>query len=236
MSRRAAFRSGLGLVAITATAAGIGVLGPFGETSPRQAPPSGAPAEAVADSARFDAEVATRAMDRLRLFRTGNAGEALELAADEITAVLRHAIPGVVPAGVSEPRVSLEDGGVRITARVAAAAFPGTPMLAPLLGVLPDTLDMDVRGTVVRDAGGLAFRIDRVTVEHVPMPEGVVASVVASLAENGAATAVGPGRDEWPTMRLAWPSGISSLYVSGDRLVLERVGMAEASVDGSEEF
>lgn len=234
MSRQAVFRSGLGLVAITAIVAGVGVLAPFGEAPPRQAPPSGAPAEAVVDSARFDAEVATKAMDRLRLFRTGNAGEELELDADEITAVLRHAIPGVVPAGVSEPRVSLEDGGVRITARVAAAAFPGTPMLAPLLGVLPDTLDVDVRGTVVRDVGGLAFRIDRVTAEHVPLPDGVVASVVASLAESGAATVVGPGRDEWPTLRLAWPSGISSLYVSGDRLVLERAGMAEAIIDGSD--
>lgn len=232
--RPPAFRSAIGLVAVALGVGGVGLLAPSGKEEPAPTPSGGAAtAVSAPDSARYDPVVASRAMDRLRLFRTGNAGEELRFEADEITAVLRHAMPGVVPAGLIEPRVRLEDGMVRVVARIASASFPGAKLLTPLLGVLPDTLDVEIRGSVVRDRGGLAFRIERVSAEHVPVPESVVASVVSSIVRS-------PETDrdlhegEPPTVHVAWPRGVSRLYVSGDRLVLERDRSTRTTVDGSD--
>jgi hypothetical protein len=232
---RSAFGWGIGIVAVLLVAGGIGLLARHGERG--YAPtPSGAvaPEPPAPDSGRYDPLVASRAMDRLHLFRTGNAGDQLRLEADEITAVLRHAIPGVVPAGVSEPRVRLEGGKVRLTARISSEAFPGAALLTPLLEVLPDTLDIDIRGSVVRDVGGLAFRIERVSAEHVPVPESVVAAVVSSMIRSGTAKDPAPHAGEPPTLHVAWPSGVSFLYVWEDGLVLERRRSTQTGVDGSD--
>lgn len=180
-------------------------------------------AEADAD----DARIASLAEARLRLFTTGNGGERLVLDGDEITAVLRHSLPGMIPSGVSSPVVRLSDGTVRVTARIAADAFPGTPVLASVLDVLPDTLDVELRGRVLRDRGTVALRIDRVSAERVPIPRAVVAAVVASL---GAAAPA----DGHPTLRMAWPAGVTAMNVQGDRLVLERdvPALAEPAGEG----
>lgn len=175
-----------------------------------------------------DARIASLAEARLRLFTTGNGGERLVLDGGEITAVLRHSLPGMIPSGVSSPVVRLSDGSVRVTARIAADAFPGTPVLASVLDVLPDTLDVEVRGRVVRDRGTLALRIDRVSAERIPIPRAVVAAVVASL---GAAAPA----DGHPALRMAWPTGITAMNVQGDRLVLERAAPAFAEPAGEGE-
>lgn len=172
-----------------------------------------------------DARIASLAETRLRLFTTGNGGDRLVMDGDEITAVLRHSIPGVIPAGVTSPVVRLADGTVRVTARIAADVFPGTPMLAPVLDALPDTLEIELRGRVLRDRGTVALRIDRVSAGRVPIPRAVVAAVVASL-RPGAST------DIHPTLRLAWPSGITAMNVRGDRLVLERASPVFAEPAG----
>ena len=50
---------------------------------------------------------AMRMVDRLQLFQTGNAGTRIELDGSELTALLRHTIPGILPAGVSDPVVQI---------------------------------------------------------------------------------------------------------------------------------
>jgi len=233
-------RSLLAAVLIAGTVV-VGALVVGGPNGHRSSMPEGGHAvtdSSVARAAAVDARVASGTMDRLRVFRTGNAGQEFVLSAEEITALLRHSVPGLIPAGVTDPVVTLEDGAVRVTARIAAAEFPGTPLLAPVLEAAPDTIAVDVRGTVVREPGGLAFRIDRVSVQHLPIPAVIVASVVASLSwghSSGAATKLGEATDAGgATLRVAWwPDGISSMRVSGDRLVLERSRtMSERAVDG----
>lgn len=232
-------RSLLAAVLTAGTVVGALVVGgPNGPRSPVLEGGRAVTDSSVAEAVAVDARVASGTMDRLQVFRTGNAGHELVLSAEEITALLRYSVPGLIPAGVTDPVVTLENGVVRVTARIAAADFPGTPLLAPVLEVAPDTIAVDVRGTVVREPVGLAFRIDRVSVQHLPIPAAIVASVVASLSaghSGGPATKFGEAPDAvGATLRIAWwPDGISSMRVSGDRLVLERSGtMSERAVDG----
>ena len=74
--------------------------------------------EELAEEQRIAEETA----DRLRLFRAGRGEERIVLGGEELSALLRHAVPGVIPPGVSRPTVSLEDGTMHVTARVAPAA------------------------------------------------------------------------------------------------------------------
>lgn len=223
MSRAVVERRGLAMfMAVVA----LGLYALRGEPVTPDAPPPLATVGAV-ESEENAARVASIAEARLRLFTTGNGGDRLVLDGDEITAVLRHSIPGVIPSGVSSPIVSFLDGKVRVTARIAAAAFPGTPVLAPVLDVLPDTIDVELRGHVLRDGRTVALRIDRVSAGRVPIPRAVVAAVVASLGVPGPT-------DSHPTLRLAWPDGVTAMNVRGDRLVLERAvaSFAEPAGEG----
>lgn len=173
-------------------------------------------------------------MARLDLFRTGNGGPTLTLAGDDVTAVLRHFFPGLVPPGVSDPVVGLAGGVVRLTARVTADAFPTAPFLGKVLQALPDTVDVELYGTLATERSGLSLRVDRMSMERVQLPTSVVASIVAALSLSSVdAGSTAGGAEAAPTLRLAWPRDLAAVHVRNDRLILERAEPAlEHVVDG----
>ena len=179
--------------------------------------------------------VAGETIDRIRLFRTGEGEERIVLGSDEVSALLRHAVPGVIPSGVSRPTVLLTDGAVLVTARIAPASFPGSEHLGRVFEVLPDTIDVELSGVVSRLAGDrLAFQVERASAGRVPVPGGVVEAILASI-RSGRADPAQTLSDPDMAMSLSvpWPEGIGSLSVVADRLVLERAEpSADRAVDG----
>jgi hypothetical protein len=182
----------------------------------------------------IDAGLASEAETRLHLFRTGTAGDRLALRGEEITAVLRYTVPGVIPPGVGQPVVRLADGNIRVNARLSAAVFPGTPLLAPVLGVLPDSIDVELRGRLAREGRRALFLIDRVYAERMPVPRSVVASIVSSLGMGGVDAVDEATGETLPALRVAWPHGVTAMDVTGDRLVLRR-GTGTRSVDDGDD-
>lgn len=177
-----------------------------------------------------DAEVAARAIARLQLFRTGNAGGTIALAAEEVTAVLRSALPGILPGGVSDPVVRLVDGQVRIEARLSRADFVAAEVLGSVLDVLPDTVGVELQGHLVRHRGRLAFRVERAWASRVPLPPRVVSRIAAELGELG----MMGDSSEATVLTVPWPEGIGDVIVAGDQLVLERPEPTlDRAVDGS---
>lgn len=180
-------------------------------------------------------ELAARTVDRLQLFRTGNAGRRLALTDDEITALLRHAMPGVLPSGIRDPVVRLASGTVLVEARLVSADFVGSGLLASVLGALPDTLDVDLRGRLSSSHDGLVLTVEDARASGVPLPGGAVAAIARALTDDSGEGATSLG-GERASLSMRWPDGVAHAAVVGDRLLLDRAEpMVDRAVDGSDE-
>ena len=179
---------------------------------PRAAPPTDA--EGSPRAAPTPA-LAQQTLDRFEQFRVGPAGGTLALGDAEITSVLRFALPGGLPPGVSDPEVRLAGSRVTLSARVAIRAFAELPALNPVIGLLPDTVPVRLEGVLRQFAEqSLVFRVDQLEAVDIPLPERLIPEVLSALGhtERGGL----PGN----TLRVPLPAGIGSVYVECDSLVL----------------
>jgi hypothetical protein len=167
------------------------------------------------DADQPTAELADATLQRFERFRSGQGPNRLALGGPELSAVVRHALPGIVPPGVSEPTVALNDGRVRLSARVALEAFPRLPTLDGIVGILPDTVLVELEGALVpHDPNRLALLVDRVHAARVPIPRRLVGDVLAGF---GRGAPEGFSEDALP---VPLPDGLRSVYVQRDSLVL----------------
>mgnify|MGYP001045992355 CR=1 FL=1 len=160
-------------------------------------------------------ELAEETLDRFEALRAGTAGTRMALGGTELTAVIRHAIPGLLPAGVSEPEVRLQEGRVHLEARVSTASFPRLPALDQVVGFLPDTLPVEVRGSLMPyDQVNLALVVDRIRAARIPVPSRMVGDV---LDELGGMRRPGAPED---ALAVPLPDGLDSVFVQQDSLIL----------------
>lgn len=172
--------------------------------------------EAEAPAAlRPSPELAEATLDRLESFRTGTGGDELRLGGAEISSLLRYALPGILPPGVNDPTVRMSDGHLHLSARVAVEAFPELPALGEVLGILPDTVSVEIRGSLTPfDVSRAALHVDRIEAAHIPLPARMIPDVLNAL-----------GRKEIlnlppDAMAIPLPQGLSAAYVLRDSLVL----------------
>lgn len=171
-----------------------------------------APAEATPSP-----ELADATLERFDAFRRGAGDDRLSLGGTELSAVVRYALPGMLPPGVAEPTVELESGQVHVEARVAVEAFPDLPKLDAILGLLPDTVAIELRGSLVpHDQRNLALLVDRVQAARVPLPTRMVADVLAGLGREGTPSLPADA------LAVPLPDGLQSVFVQRDSLVLVR--------------
>ena len=207
----------------------------------RGAPPS---ADAGLDAGPT---VAVVMVDRLQLFRTGNAGSRMELDGRQLTALVRHAVPGVIPAGVSSPSVQIVDGRVWVHAKVSPTLVPGGRYLTESLDALPESVEVELRGRLETEhPSSIVYYVDDVLVQGVAFPRAVAALVIGAIQAGEASAgptptqtpagvrAAGEGAGSAPVLRMRWPADAGILRVVSDRVVLERAEpLLEQSVDGS---
>lgn len=160
-------------------------------------------------------ELAERTLDRLEDFRAGEAGDRMALGSTEITSVLRFALPGLLPTGVGEPRVRIENGRIRVDARVAREAFPRLPDLGAVVGMLPDTVPLALEATLAPAGAERAHLVvHSVEVSRIPVPDRFIPPILAALGRQDR-TGVPPD-----AMLVPLPSGLASAHLQRDSLVL----------------
>lgn len=158
------------------------------------------------------AEEARKAIDALR--RDPEAVE-LSLTASELESLVRYSAPGVLPEGVTPPRVTFRSDEMHLEGRVAVDAFPRMPEVERLVGVLPDTVSVEVVGSVLPyEEGRAALRVQRIRVAGIPLPRRLTPRLLEIL-----------GRRERPglppdAMEVPLPAGLTSAYILSDSLVL----------------
>ncbi|MBT3325328.1 MAG: hypothetical protein HN396_03655 [Gemmatimonadales bacterium] len=173
------------------------------------------PPAAVEEELGPTPEMAEATLDLFEEFRAGEIGDRLALGGTELSSILRYAMPGIIPPGVSQPTVDLEDGKVHVSARVAVDAFPRLPRLDQILGLLPDTILIEMRGSLISvDQGVLALQIDRVQAANIPIPSRMVAGGLDGLGRQG------PASLPEDALIVPMPDGLESIFVQRDSLVL----------------
>lgn len=179
------------------------------------------------------AEAAVQMVDRLQRFRTGDLGRRITFEGDELTAILRHVAPGLLPEGVSDPVVRIVGSKVLLRARVAPQALPGGDHLGGALSAIQELVDVELSGTLqLQGTDWIAYRIERAEVEGLPLPTSVVAGVVRSWP--GGRVEGGPEAPR-PMILARWPLRETRIRVRGDVLVLQRdEPILVESVDGGD--
>ena len=175
----------------------------------------GAPGEPVDAGPMPTPEIAEETLDRLEAFRAGESGERrLELDGVEVSSVVRYSLPGIVPAGVADPRVEMEGEDLFLEARVAVADFPNLPALDEVMGLLPDTVQIEMRGRISPFGDDYAaLTVRRVEASRIPLPSRMIPGILRAL---GRTEREGLSSD---AMAIPLPYGISSAFVEGGRLV-----------------
>jgi hypothetical protein len=160
-------------------------------------------------------ELAEQTLDLFEQFRAGEAGDRLMLGGNELSAVVRYALPGIIPRGISEPTVELKDGRVHLAARLAVESFPDLPHLERVIGFLPDTILMEIRGSLVPlDQSHLALLVDRLQAAKIPIPGRLIADVLEALGRDR------PQSLPDDAIEVPMPDGVRSVFVQRDSLVM----------------
>lgn len=160
-------------------------------------------------------EIAESALDRVEMLRGGGGPERLLLGGVELSSVVRYSLPGVLPPGVVNPEVELQDGYVFLSAIVARDAFPDFPSLKEVLGILPDSVQIRMRGQILPfDDGFAQLRVDRLQAMKIPLPDRFVPEVLDALGRRDR-----KGLPE-DALQVPLPEGVASAYVVQDSLVL----------------
>jgi hypothetical protein len=170
---------------------------------------------ASAETSAASPDLAETALDRFEAFRAGKGGDRLTLSDAEISSVVRYAIPGLLPSGVSDPEVTMKEGHLSLAARVATAAFPKLPSLDGVIGMLPDTVPVRMDGELVRfGKESLSYRVEHIEAARIPLPDRMIPGVLSALGRTH--------KDGLPAnaLHLPLPSGLDSVSVRGDSLVL----------------
>jgi hypothetical protein len=160
------------------------------------------------------AALADSVLARVQEFRQGEESR-MALGGREVTSVLRYSLPGLIPSGVKDLRVAIEDGRVRISAQVVLASFPDLPDLGPVLGILPDTLDVVVDASLVPfGEEESALLVHGVEASRIPLPRRLIPEILRAI-----------GRVDRPglppeALAVPLPAGLGSAYILTDSLIL----------------
>ena len=162
-------------------------------------------------------ELADSVLDRVQTLQSGGGADNVTLGGREITSVLRYSVPGLVPVGVQDPEVSFTEGRAHIRGKVALESFPELPDLGAVLGLLPDTVTVELEASLLpfgsRTAALVVHRIDA---NRIPLPRRVIPDILRAL-----------GRQEQPglppeAILVPLPAGVISVYIDSDSLFLSR--------------
>jgi hypothetical protein len=172
--------------------------------SPPEVPAGPAPSAELADS------VLTRVQD----FREGGDGQ-MALSGREVTSVIRYSLPGLIPSGIRDPEVSFEEGRVHLSAQVVMGAFPRLPDLGPILGILPDTLNVELEASLMPfGQEESALLIHGVQASRIPIPRRLIPEILRAM-----------GRVDRPglppeAMAVPLPTGLGAAYIQADSLII----------------
>ena len=160
-------------------------------------------------------EVSDRTLQRFEALRQGEGEGRLVLGSLEVESVLKFGVPQLFPPGIEAPSVTMKDGVIQVGGDVSVASFPGLPDLGGVIGFLPDTVRVEVEGTISPfNEARSALVVHQVRALGIPLPDRMITQILVAF-----------GRQEIPNLpddaiAVPLPDGIDSAFILRDSLVL----------------
>lgn len=166
-------------------------------------------------SVKASPELAQRTVEKVEAFRRSGESAEMALGQAEVASVLEYSAPGVLPRGISPPDVELRDGRVRLSTRVAISALPPMPELERVLGILPDTVPVEIDGSLMPFGDTeAALVVHRIQASGIPLPRRLIPRLLETLGRTDR-TALPPD-----ALIVPLPGGLRSAYILSDSLIL----------------
>jgi hypothetical protein len=160
-------------------------------------------------------ELSDRTLERFEAFRRGEGNEQLVLGSVEIESILKFGVPQMIPPGVQDPSVSMKDGVIEVGGSVAVASFPRLPDLGAVIGFLPDTVHVEVEGTLSPlNEHRSALIVHQVRALGIPLPDRMITEILGAFGRQSIKDLPADA------MPVPLPDGIDSAYILRDSLVL----------------
>ena len=154
-----------------------------------------------------------RTLERLLSFRAGRSELSMSIGSDEVMVLLNKILPGLLPIGVEQIGVSIDEGVAVVHARVVTRDWEGTSSLGSLFSVLPDTLSGKIEGILSGTGRRLALKVTGAWIQDISLP----APLVDLLTQQISKTPNLPGDRRLEVML---PPEIAEVRVDGDQVIL----------------
>ncbi|GIT50727.1 MAG: hypothetical protein Ct9H300mP15_09400 [Gemmatimonadota bacterium] len=129
--------------------------------------------------------------------------------------MVRYAIPGIIPPGLLEPRWNLKKDKSGCLGLLLQGKFSGLPQLDEIIGLLPDTMAVEMQGLIAPlDQSHFSLIINKLWMVKIPMPSSLIPAILTAFGREG--------RKALPrnALLIPKPDGIESAFVQGDSLFL----------------
>ena len=177
----------------------------------------GLASEELAEAREPSQDISQDVLGRLETFIEAGPeeGDVFLLDGVEITSLLRFSSSGLLPPGVDEPAIVVDEGRMQLSARVVLDRFPQFPNLDVLPGLLPDTIPLRVDATIMPFEGRqAAILVQSVSASNIPIPRRFHAPILDAMGR----------RDQRglppEAVAIPLPEGLRSIYIAGDSVAL----------------
>lgn len=163
---------------------------------------------------RTSAELAEAAESKLAALGSRGAPERVALTEAELQSLVDYRLSSALPAFLDSTRVRLQDGRVRVEARVMTQRVPDLAELGDFAAFIPDTADVAVTGHLIPlRPGRVGIAVAEVSVAGVPLPQRLIPRILRGLGRIE--------EDGLPPDAIAvpLPAGATAAYVHGDSVV-----------------
>ena len=162
-------------------------------------------------------ELADRAEQKLATLTGDDAPDRVTLTSSELQSLVTYRMAESLPSFILEPVVTVEDGEMRVHARVPTDEVAGMRSLGgteEILSMLPDTTEVVAKGHLIPLGDGrVALAVDEVTAASIPLPSRVIPRILRSI-----------GRVDEPNLpddalAVRLPDGVRNVFADGDSIV-----------------
>lgn len=162
-------------------------------------------------------ELAERAEQKLAIMNRSDPPEHVSLTSAELQSLVAYRMAETLPPFILAPVVTVEDGELRVRARVATeqvAGMRGVGGAEELLAMLPDTTDVEAKAHLIPLGGGrVGLAIDDVSAASIPLPARVIPRILDSV---GRVDEPGLPRE---ALAVRLPTGVATAFAHGDSIV-----------------
>ncbi|HEX6587521.1 MAG TPA: hypothetical protein VF039_00750 [Longimicrobiales bacterium] len=162
-------------------------------------------------------ELAERAEAKLASLNEADAPARVALTSAELQSLVTYRMAPSLPSFILDPVVTVEEGDLRVTARVPTDQVAGVRGIGgseEILSMLPDTTEVQAKAHLIPLGDGrVGLAVDEVSAASIPLPSRAIPRILESV-----------GRDDEPdlpaeALAVNLPAGVASAYTRGDSIV-----------------